>query len=140
MEDFSNTFEAEAAANADSDAFDPFGIGVVATESNASDTSPKAASTNGFAAADDTKSSYSAKSTASLPPKVTVKFMIEEEVSSIAHLSNVNEGSSDVQIEGKVLVSSRVVSIRLNSALMFYHTEIDIVNNDLLFSFVLTIF
>eukprot|EP00533_Pseudo-nitzschia_delicatissima_P010565 CAMPEP_0116103494 /NCGR_PEP_ID=MMETSP0327-20121206/13914_1 /TAXON_ID=44447 /ORGANISM="Pseudo-nitzschia delicatissima, Strain B596" /LENGTH=317 /DNA_ID=CAMNT_0003595607 /DNA_START=37 /DNA_END=990 /DNA_ORIENTATION=+ len=108
MEDFSNKFEAEAAATADSDTFDPFGIGVVATESNASDTSPKAASTNGFAAADDTKSSYSAKSNASLPPKVTVKFMIEEEVSSIAHLSNVNEGSSDVQIEGKVL--AQVVS------------------------------
>lgn len=104
MEDFSNKFEAEAAANADSDAFDPFGIGVVA--SSASDTSPKAASTNGFAAGEDTKSSYSAKSTASLPPKLTVKFMIEEEVSSIAQLSNINEGSSDVQIEGKVLVSS----------------------------------
>ena len=40
-----------------------------------------------------------------LPPRLVVKFKIHEEVSSLAHLSDDNEGISNVTIEGTVLVS-----------------------------------
>ena len=79
MEDFSNTFGSKEAMNANEDDFDPFNIGVASP--------PKAPDLT------------------ALPPKFMVNFKIEEEVSSVAHLSDEYEGSSDVQIEGTVLVS-----------------------------------
>jgi hypothetical protein len=44
-------------------------------------------------------------SSSALPPRLVVKFKIHEEVSSLAHLSDDNEGISNVTIEGTVLVS-----------------------------------
>ena len=44
-------------------------------------------------------------SLSALPPRLVVKFKIHEEVSSLAHLSDDNEGISNVTIEGTVLVS-----------------------------------
>ena len=112
MEGFTNTFTAaDAAINADEEEFDPFGIGV---DTNANDKSrnPTTNDSNTFSAdfaAADTQSVFSVKSNASsaLPPRIMVKFKIEEEVSSIAHFSNKNEGPLDVQIGGTVLVSSK---------------------------------
>lgn len=110
MKGFSNTFVTEEVMNDDDEDFDPFNIG------NATSNSPKLATNNGkivstgSAAVDGSKSILSAKSSASsaLPPRIMIKFKIQEEVSSIAHLSDENEGSSDVQIEGTVL--AQVVS------------------------------
>ena len=96
MEDFSNAFVTEEVVNAGEEDFDPFNIGV-ASATNANGKS---------VGVDDSKSVVSAKSSAStLPPRVMVKFKIEEEVSSTTHLSDESEGSSDVQIEGTVIVS-----------------------------------
>lgn len=95
MEEFANTFETEAKIQSNEDKFDPFGIGEE-TGSNANGVAP----TEGEA--EDSKSVVSAKSAvSSLPPKVVVKFMVEEEVTSTAG----KDGSSDVEIEGTVLVS-----------------------------------
>ncbi len=90
MEEFPNTFAAEATTKADESAFNPFGIGDDSVP-NANDAAP----TEG-AAAEDSKSAVS-----SLPPKVLVKFMVEEEVTSTAGI----DGSSEVEVEGTVLVS-----------------------------------
>ena len=95
MEEFANTFETEAKIQSNEDEFDPFGI-AEETGSNANGVAP----TEGEA--EDSKSVVSAKSAvSSLPPKVVVKFMVEEEVTSTAG----KDGSSDVEIEGTVLVS-----------------------------------
>jgi len=107
MEDFSNSFATKDAINADED-FNPFNIGVASATNANTSKSLKTATDNknifptDFAAADDRSAS------SALPPRITVTFNIEEEVSSNAHLSNENEGSSDVQIEGTVM--AQVVS------------------------------
>jgi len=44
-------------------------------------------------------------SSAALPPRLLVKFKVHEEVSSVAHLSDDNEGISNAMIEGTVMVS-----------------------------------
>lgn len=87
MEEFANTFETEAKIQTDEDEFDPFGIGDD-TGSNANGVSP-------------TEGADEKSFTSSLPPKVVVKFRVEEAVTSNAG----NDGSSDVEIEGTVLVS-----------------------------------
>jgi hypothetical protein len=103
MEDFSNSFATKDAINAEED-FDPFNIGVAsATNANASNSLKTATDNNNifstdFATADERSTS------SALPPRIMVTFKVEEEVSSNAHLSDENEGSSDVQIEGTVMV------------------------------------
>lgn len=104
MNTFSANFASEAVANTNEEEFDPFGIGV-ASASNAKKQSPKTETDNFFssdfsAAGDDTSTA--------LPPRVLVKFQLQEEVSSVAHSSDEIEGCSDVQIEGTVL--AQVVS------------------------------
>lgn len=103
MEGFTNSFAAEEVVNADEEDFDPFNIGVASAKSTANAISADSA------AADDGKSMLSTKSASSaIPPKLMVKFQIQEEVSSIANLSDENEGSSDVKVEGTVM--AQVVS------------------------------
>jgi len=107
MESFSNEFVTEKVVTAEEIDFDPFNIGVASSTNAKANGNPKGTATNNkekdatnTTVADDGKSASS-----SLPPRVMVKFKIQEEVSSTAHISDKNEGSSDVQIEGTVLVS-----------------------------------
>ena len=131
MEDFANTFVTEevildetALQSVDEDDFDPFQIGVAFTDKvkkKSTETSPSSKGKSvsittdyDYTATSDHKSIISAsgstiKSSASssaLPPRLMVKFKAHEEVSSMSHLSDDNVvGSSNVQIEGTVLVS-----------------------------------
>jgi len=57
-------------------------------------------------------------SLSALPPRLVVKFKIHEEVSSLAHLSDDNEGISNVTIEGTVL--AQVVSSDALKNIPFY--------------------
>ena len=114
MESFSNDFVTEKVVTAEEIDFDPFNIGVASSTNAKANGNPMGTATHNSekdatntAVADDGKPALSAKTSASstLPPRVMVKFKIQEEVSSTAHISDKNEGSSDVQIEGTVLVS-----------------------------------
>ena len=110
METFSNEFVTEKVVTAEEIDFDPFNIGVASSTNAKANGNPVGTATNNreknatnTAVADGGKSVPSASS--ALPPRLMVKFKIQEEVSSTAHISDKNEGSSDVQIEGTVLVS-----------------------------------
>lgn len=115
MEDFPNEFtKGTVVTSNDSGDFDPFNIGVASTSKakiefpitgavKAKSESPNSAVP---AAADDNKSILSSSS--ALPPRIIVKFKLQEEVSSAAYISEEIEGSTDVQIEGTVL--AQVVS------------------------------
>ena len=112
MEGFSDTFATEEMILDETvrqstegfEDFDPFQIGVASklnkksTDANAGMFIPIDAATG-----DDNKSIKSTSS--ALPPRIMVKLQLEEEVSSIAHLSDRNQGSSEVQIMGTVMVS-----------------------------------
>jgi hypothetical protein len=106
MEDFTNSFATKEVINAEED-FDPFNIGVASATNANTSKSLKTATNNknifstDFAAVDNRSAS------SALPPRIMVTFKTQEEVSSNAYLSDENEGSSDVQIEGTVLVSCK---------------------------------
>ena len=102
MEEFPNTFAAEATTKTDENEFNPFGIG------DDSATNGNGPSPTEGAAAEYSEPVVSEKAAVSLlPPKILVKFKVEEEVTSTAG----RDGSSEVEIEGTVLVSEMVVEI-----------------------------
>lgn len=106
MEDFQSTFSTESlVVDDDADDFDPFQIGTAAS----TDDIKKKTQPSGNKTSDDAKSvgGSTVKSSASsaLPPRLLVKFQVHEEVSSLTSLSDDSKGSSDVHIEGTLLVS-----------------------------------
>mmetsp|Transcript_5053 Transcript_5053/g.12916 ORF Transcript_5053/g.12916 Transcript_5053/m.12916 type:complete len:326 (+) Transcript_5053:127-1104(+) len=114
MEEFSDDFMKQDVISSSAEDFDPFNIGV-ATTTNAKSESPASPQS---AAVDDNKSILSVSS--ALPPRIIVKFKIQEEVSSISYINEDEEtgGSSDVQIEGTVL--AQVVSSDAKKNIPFF--------------------
>ena len=102
MDEFSNEFINEQVVSSDADDFDPFNIGVAAGTADAKSGSPVSPD-SAEVVVDDNKSILSSSS--ALPPRIIVRFQIQEEVSSVSQISRENGASSDVQIEGTVLVS-----------------------------------
>ena len=94
--------DSESGVPTESEDFDPFQVGQSALKiNNDAATLPKKDHTTLDAASVNTRGSTA------LPPKLLIKFKIHEEVSSVALTDNENEGSSDVFVEGTVLVSGR---------------------------------
>ena len=86
------------------DDFDPFQVGTSPAKAKA-----KEIIAAGKKKSPDGKNSTSTPSSASrlsnaLPPRLEVKFKIHEEVSSLAAVGKESEGSSDVTVDGTVLV------------------------------------
>mmetsp|Transcript_17075 Transcript_17075/g.39005 ORF Transcript_17075/g.39005 Transcript_17075/m.39005 type:complete len:338 (+) Transcript_17075:97-1110(+) len=142
MEGFSDTFATEEMILDETvrqstegfEDFDPFQIGVASklnkksTDANAGMFIPIDAATG-----DDNKSIKSTSS--ALPPRIMVKLQLEEEVSSIAHLSDRNQGSSEVQIMGTVM--AQVVSSDAMKNIPFFlvssndsHKALDFISNN----------
>lgn len=100
--------ETAAAAVSDLDDFDPFQVGTPSPTKSKSVTESSKKSL-------DTKSPSSAASVTSrtsnaLPPRLDVRFKVHEEVSSTAIVGEENEGSSEVVVEGTVLVRNGYIS------------------------------
>ena len=87
----------------DLDEFDPFQIGALPVKSKK--TSPQR-SIEGKPKATETAGTTTSRASTALPPRLDVKFKIHEEVSAVADPSEENEGSSDIVVDGTVLVSS----------------------------------
>lgn len=108
MNPFSTSFVSEEVINTKEEDFDPFNIGVAPAQSSNSKTkSPKTAA-NDFFSADFSAAGDDIDTSTALPPRVVVKFQLQEEVSSVAHSNDEIEGCSDVQIEGTLM--AQVVS------------------------------
>mmetsp|Transcript_24485 Transcript_24485/g.24731 ORF Transcript_24485/g.24731 Transcript_24485/m.24731 type:complete len:247 (-) Transcript_24485:1080-1820(-) len=139
IEGFSSNFVTEEVIldettlkNTEEDDFDPFHIGDVTSNKNTDKkkTITKARVNTMISSGTDTTadnisilsesgdSTSKSVSSAALPPRLLVKFKVHEEVTSVAHLSDNNEGISNAMIEGTVM--AQVVSSDALKNVPFY--------------------
>ena len=85
----------------DLEEFDPFQIGSLPPKSKK--VSPQK-SIEGETKATESPRNATGRTSTALPPRLDVKFKVHEEVSSVADPSEENEGSSDILVDGTVLV------------------------------------
>ncbi len=84
----------------DLEEFDPFHIGVPSPKSKkgaSTKKSPERKLSGGAVA-------VSGRASTALPPRLDIKFKVHEEISSTTDQSEENDGSSDIFVEGTVLV------------------------------------
>jgi hypothetical protein len=114
----------ESFPSGDEFVFDPFGLYSApgAQEDNSSTASPQPPpQVNRLTRSTERQppglddSTETSKSVA-LPPRLVVKFVCHEEVSSVAETGPDNEGASEVHIEGKLSVSMRYRFLSVHSS------------------------
>lgn len=131
----SATFDVEATEIKDFDQFDPFGIGVTATaqqhygdDSSTQSPNPppelfRLTRSGGVSHVSSSVSDSANRQTGvPLPPKLMVRLIIHEEVSSVALGKADSQGASEVTIEGTVKVRSACIVGAV--PILFLHTHI----------------